>query len=164
MCGSNRTAWLWTSVKELHLHHSRPRTRRWISPHRHSVHPTEAAVEWSSNTKCPSHSQCTHTMTVSHAEYQRGTAAFTKMHTESHPQRGTEKHKSSRGRRTTTTGYQQHTKHSQYNNHSCHSHQRKTITHTSTSTHPKRKKKQTDSLREAEAEQSHSTSPQVAVT
>ncbi|ORC83978.1 uncharacterized protein TM35_000521220 [Trypanosoma theileri] len=58
------------------------------------TNPTEATVEWSSNTKCPSHSQCTHTHTHNDSltcSCQRGTAALTKMYTKSHTYRGEEK-------------------------------------------------------------------------
>ncbi|ORC93073.1 uncharacterized protein TM35_000023990 [Trypanosoma theileri] len=49
---------------------------------RSHTNPTDDAVEWSSNTECPSHSQCTHNDSLT-CSCQRGTTAFTKMYTKS---------------------------------------------------------------------------------
>ncbi|ORC91260.1 uncharacterized protein TM35_000062650 [Trypanosoma theileri] len=164
MCEPNRTAWQWSDVKEPHLHSSRSHTCRWTSPRRHSVHPTETAAEWSRNTTASSPLTVhTYTMTVSHAHIREAlphSQKYTPSHTPTERKSKTQEKNNNNNRIPTA-----HTKHSQYNNHSCHSHQRKTFTHTSTSTQPqKEKKKKTDPLREAEADQSQSISPQAAVT
>ncbi|ORC88119.1 uncharacterized protein TM35_000181760 [Trypanosoma theileri] len=88
MCEPIRTAGQWTSAKEPHLHSTRSHTN-----------PTEAAVEWSSNTKCPSPSQCTHTMTVSHAhvrEALRHSLKYTLSHTPTDRKRKTQENNNNR--------------------------------------------------------------------
>ncbi|ORC91106.1 uncharacterized protein TM35_000061110 [Trypanosoma theileri] len=117
---------------------------------RSHANPTDAAVEWCSNTKCPSHSQCTHThtMTVSHAhirEALRHSLKCTRSHTP------TEEKKTGKEQQQQDTNSTQSTHRS--TNQRCHSHQRSNHPHPHINTPEKEK---TDPLCEAEADQSQS--------
>ncbi|ORC86477.1 uncharacterized protein TM35_000281930 [Trypanosoma theileri] len=131
---------------------------------KHAAHTqTPQTPQWSgpATQRCPSHSQCTHIMTVSHAhirEALRHSLKCTPSHTPTERKRKTqENNNNNNNNNRIPTAHKALTIH---NNHSCHSHQRKTLTHTSTSTQPQKEKKKTDPIRETEAEQSHPISPQ----
>ncbi|ORC92209.1 uncharacterized protein TM35_000044230 [Trypanosoma theileri] len=94
MCGTNGATGQWTGVKVPHRHSGCPRKCRRISPRRHSLHPTDAPVEWSSNTTVSFPlTDLTHNDSLS-CSYQRGTAAFPKKYTESHTYREEQKNTS----------------------------------------------------------------------